>query len=140
MLAEISTNTNALQEDIKSGQVEMRSAIGAIEEMMNSNQAEMRFTVCAIRSELKETIQHNIRAVIQPIRSELDETSTCNKVTEANTEKSEPDRGMMQSIAKHQVVPKEEAIVKPVKGRKKQRRGQKASCRVTWRAKGTDPK
>jgi hypothetical protein len=49
----------------------------------------------------------------------------CQETTEANTEKTEPDRGMMQSIAEHQVVPKEEAIVKPVKGWKKRRRGRK---------------
>jgi hypothetical protein len=40
---------------------------------MEANQAEMRSKVCAFRSELEETIQHEIKSVIQPIRSELDE-------------------------------------------------------------------
>jgi hypothetical protein len=43
----------------------------------------------------------------------------------ANAEKTEPNPGMMQFVAEHQVVPKEEATVKPVKGRKKRRRGRK---------------
>jgi hypothetical protein len=47
---------------------------------------------------------------------------------------------MIQSVAEHQVAPKEDAVVKPVKGRKKRHRGQEASCRVTRRAKGTDPR
>jgi hypothetical protein len=35
-------------------------------EEIKSSQAEMRSTVCATRSELKETIQHEIKAVMQP--------------------------------------------------------------------------
>jgi hypothetical protein len=35
---------------------------------------------------------------------------------------------MMQSVAEHQEVPKEDAIVKPVKGRKKWHRGQKVAA------------
>jgi hypothetical protein len=40
----------------------------------------------------------------------------------------------------HPEVPVEDAVVKPVKGRKKRHRGQEASCRATWRAKETDPR
>jgi hypothetical protein len=68
MVAEISARMNVnlkdLKEDIKSSQAEMRSAIDAFS------------------SELKETIQHEMKAVIQPIWSELDETTTCNGVTD----------------------------------------------------------
>jgi hypothetical protein len=46
----------------------------------------------------------------------------------AATEKTEPDRGMMQSIAEHRVAPKEDAVVKQVKGRKKQHRGRKPAA------------
>jgi wobble nucleotide-excising tRNase len=45
---------------------------------MDGNQAEMRSTVCAMRSELKETIQHEMKAVIQPTLSELDENRLQN--------------------------------------------------------------
>jgi DNA repair exonuclease SbcCD ATPase subunit len=85
MLAEISARMNAnlkdLKEDIKSGQVQMRS------------------TICAFRSQLK-IIQHEMKAVIQPMRSELDETTAC-KGAKAN----KPDPGMMQSIGEHQEIP-----------------------------------
>jgi hypothetical protein len=85
-------------------------------EDIKSGQAEMRSTACAIRSEL-EAIQHEIRAVIQPIQSELDETTACNEATE-----TEPDPGMMQSVAEHQEAPKGEATVMPVREPRRQRR------------------
>jgi hypothetical protein len=50
------------------------------------------------------------------------------EATEANTEKTELDRGIMQSIAEHQVVPKEKAVVKPVKECKKRYRGRKPAA------------
>jgi hypothetical protein len=72
-----------MKEEIKSGQVEMRS------------------TVCAMRSELEEAIQHGMKAVKQSIRSELDETTACNEATE-----TEPDPGVRQSIEELQAIPK----------------------------------
>jgi hypothetical protein len=42
---------------------------------LDGNQEEMTSTICVFRSELKETIQREITAVIQPIWSELDETT-----------------------------------------------------------------
>jgi NurA-like 5'-3' nuclease len=63
MLAEIrarmDTNLKEMKEDITSGQAEMRS------------------TICAFWSVLKETITHEMKAVIQSVRSELDETTAC---------------------------------------------------------------
>jgi hypothetical protein len=53
---------------------------GMMEEIMNTKQAEMRSTVCAIRSELKETIRV-MRAATEPIQAELDETTACHKAT-----------------------------------------------------------
>jgi hypothetical protein len=50
------------------------------------------------------------------------------EATEANTEKTEPDRRMMQSVAEHQVALKEDDVVKPVKGWKKRRRGRKPAA------------
>jgi hypothetical protein len=50
------------------------------------------------------------------------ETTAYHEVTKTDTEKIEPDSGMMQFVAEHQEVPKEDAIVKPVEGRKKQHR------------------
>jgi hypothetical protein len=51
---------------------------------------------------------------VQSLRACRSEKAASQEVTE-----TEPDTGMMQSIAEHQVVPKEKAVVKPVKGRKK---------------------
>jgi hypothetical protein len=42
----------------------------------------MRSTVSAMRSELKETIQREMKAVIQPILAELDEKIARNGATE----------------------------------------------------------
>jgi hypothetical protein len=112
MLAEISTRMDANTKEMNA--------------KMDANQVEMRSTVCGIQFELKETIHHEIRAVIQPIRSELDETTGCNEATE-----TEPDPGMMQSIAEHQENPKGEAAVMPVEEPRNRRRVQNlaAECR-----------
>jgi hypothetical protein len=55
-------------------------------------------------------------------------TTASQEATEANTEKTEPDMGMMQSVAEHQEAPKEDAVVKPGKGRKKRRMGRKPAA------------
>jgi hypothetical protein len=106
-----------------------------MEEMMNANRAEMRSTVCAIRAELKETIQCVMRAAAEPIRAGFDETTACHEATETNTEKTEPDSRMMQSIAEHQVALKEDAVVKPVKGRKERHRGRKPAAELRGKPK-----
>jgi hypothetical protein len=98
------------REDFKGMMVEMNTK-------MNGNQAEMRYTVCVMWFESKETIQHEMKAVIQPIRSDLDETTTSNEATE-----TEHDPGMMQSIEEHQENPKGEATVMPVGVPRKWRR------------------
>jgi hypothetical protein len=51
-------------------------------EEIKSGQAEMRSTFCVMRYELTETIQHEMKAIIQPIVSELDETTACNEATD----------------------------------------------------------
>jgi hypothetical protein len=86
-------------------------------EEIKSGQAEMRSTVCAMRSELKETIQHELKAAMQLIRAELHETTACNEATE-----TEPDPRMMQSIEELQEIPKKYAAVMPVGGQRKRRR------------------
>jgi recombinational DNA repair ATPase RecF len=55
---------------------------GEMDAKMEAKQVEMRSTVCAFRSELKEIIQHEMKAVIQPIWADLDETTACNGATE----------------------------------------------------------
>jgi hypothetical protein len=62
-------------------------------------------------------------------RASRSETAASQEATEANTEKTEPDPGTMQSVAEHQVAPKEDTVVKPVKGWKKRHRGRKPAAR-----------
>jgi hypothetical protein len=52
----------------------------------------------------------------------------CLGQMEATTEKTVPDPEMMQSVEEHQEVPREDAAVKSVKGRKKRHRGQKLTA------------
>jgi type IV secretory pathway VirB4 component len=112
MLAEISARmTINLKETEADKKRDRENLKGMMEEMnakMDCNQAEMRSTVCAMWSMLEETIQHEMKAVIQHRRSELDEMTTCNEATE-----TEPDPGMMQSTEEHQEIPKGEAAVMP---------------------------
>jgi hypothetical protein len=86
-------------------------------EEIASGQAEMRSTAYAMQSELKETIQHGMKAGIQLVWSELDETTACNEATE-----TKPDPGKMQSTEEHQEIPKGEATVMPVGEPRKRRR------------------
>jgi hypothetical protein len=77
----------------------------------------MRSTSCAFRSQLEETIQREMRAVIQPIRPESDEMTACNEAKE-----TEPGPGMMHSKEEHQEIPKTEVAVMPVGGPRMRRR------------------
>jgi hypothetical protein len=56
------------------------------------------------------------------------ETTACQKATEADMEKIEPDPGMMHSAVEHQDVPREKAARTPVKELKKRHRGQKSTA------------
>jgi hypothetical protein len=84
-----------------------------LKEDIKSSQAEMRYIVDARITDIK-----NVRK----------KTTTCQEVMGSNPEKTESGRGMMQSVAEHQVVPKEDAIVKPVKGQEKRHSGRKPAA------------
>jgi hypothetical protein len=128
MLAEMNANMKSNQEMMKSNKAKaakedqippeiiarMNTNLNEMREEIKSGQAEMRSTICAFRSELKETIHHEMKAVIQPIRPELDEPTACNGATE-----TEPDPGLMQSVEENQEIPKEHAAVMPVGGPRK---------------------
>jgi hypothetical protein len=55
----------------------------------------------------------------QSLQKNQQETTACDKETEAYTEMIQPDPRMMQSVAEHQGVPKEEAAVMPIGGPRK---------------------
>jgi hypothetical protein len=73
------------------------------------------------------TIKEEMQAGMHYIRSELENTNQrtqnlCKELTEANTEKTEPHPGIMQSTEDHQEIPKGEAAVMPVGEPRKQRK------------------
>jgi hypothetical protein len=70
----------------------------------------------------------NEEVAVHSLRACRSETAASQETTEADTEKTEPDRGMMQSVVEHQVAPKEDAIVKSAKGRKKRHGGRKQAA------------
>jgi hypothetical protein len=131
MMAETRAETEAMRDkrmgaNRESDQEELKGMMEEINAKMDSNQAEMRSIICTFGSELKETIQREMRVTIQSLRSELDETTACNEATETN-----PDPGMMQSIEETREIPKGEAAVMPVGEPKKWRRVRNltAECR-----------
>jgi uncharacterized protein YicC (UPF0701 family) len=71
MLAKLQANRESDREELK-GMI--NENLNYLKEDIKSRQAEMRSTYFAMRSELKETIQHEMKA----IRSEVVETTTCN--------------------------------------------------------------
>jgi hypothetical protein len=75
-----------------------------------------------------EKIMSRVIQETQSLQKACQETTASHEATEADAEKIEPNPGMMHSISEHEEVPKEDAIVKPVKGRKKRHRGQKLAA------------
>jgi hypothetical protein len=131
MLAKMEANTKAtqermdknlkdLKEDIKFGQVEVRSIVRAFHDKMDA-------CIANRRDDQEETMscQEMMEPRLECEEPISDDIKACHEATEANTEKIEPIQGMMQSVAEHQVAPKEDVIVKPVKERKKRHRGRK---------------
>jgi hypothetical protein len=109
MLGRMSTKMKTMQEkaddDRKAHQEELK-------EMMKANTKSRREDI--------KSGQEKIRSIVDAWMTDMNdnrkETMYCQEMTEANTEKTEPDPGMMQTVAEHEVVPKEESVVKPVKG------------------------
>jgi hypothetical protein len=137
--------TKSMREDIKSGQEEIRSIVDAWMTDMNNDRKETMYcqetTACHNEMEVNiKKMEPNLRekgAVVErrkipneeiavhSLRACRSETTAAQEASEANTEKTEPDRGMMLSVAEHRVALMEDAVVKPVNGRKKRHRGRK---------------
>jgi seryl-tRNA synthetase len=113
MLIEMKANRKADQEKAEGSREESKEMMKAMREEIKSDEAEMRSIVNAWMADIKDARK---------------KTTACHEETEANAEKTERDRGMMQSVAEHQVAFKEDAVVKPVKGQKKRHRGTKPAA------------
>jgi hypothetical protein len=95
--------------------------------MMNTNQAKTDVEL----EESSEAIEETRVEREEPTsadRTACQETTVCHEETEAAIEKIEPDSVTMQSVAEHREAPEEDAVVKPVRGRKKRHRGPKQAA------------
>jgi hypothetical protein len=82
----------------------------------------------------------NIKAYYEEMMAMVDayheRIMACLRKTEAHTEKTEPDPGMMQSVEEHQEIPKEEAASMPVGGLRKWRRDRNLAAGRHQKPKG----
>jgi hypothetical protein len=102
-------NLKEMGEEIKSGQAEMKSTVNAFPEKMDASIANRMDDL-----ECEEPISADMKT--------CQETTPCHKAREADTEKTEPDPGMMQSIEEHQEISKGDPKVMPVGGLRKRHR------------------
>jgi hypothetical protein len=86
--------------------------------MMEANKERIKKELKSSHAEIKSTVS----AIEEKMDAWIADMKACQEATEAYTEKTMPDPGMMQSIGEHQEVPKEEAAVMLVGGLRKQRR------------------
>jgi hypothetical protein len=133
MMARTADNLREMREEIRSGQAEIKSAI----------EEGVKAAIQSIPSERDETIQQRVENVMMRITHETQslqkaclETTAAQEATEADTEKTEPDPGMMQSVGEHQEVPKEDAAVMPVRGLRKRRRDRNLATGRCQKPKG----
>jgi hypothetical protein len=115
LLARIDANTTAMKEmyaNMKSNQEQMVEKMDAETEAIRAETKAIQAKTKAMRAKRMEANGNAWRKG----------TTACHEAMEADTEKPS---GMMQSVAEHQEAPKEFAIVKPVKGRKKRHKGRK---------------
>jgi hypothetical protein len=93
--------------DLNKGSMESQHIV----ELLLSMQAKMETNRKAYHKEMMATVDAYHERMM-----------ACLGKTEADTEKTKPDPGMMQSTEEHQEIPKGEAAVMPVREQKKQRR------------------
>jgi hypothetical protein len=84
---------------------------------MDANAKSMREDIKCGQAEMRSLLD----ACIANTKVAWKKTIACQEVMGANPEKYEHDPGKMQSVEEHQEIPKEDAVVKPFKGRKKRR-------------------
>jgi hypothetical protein len=72
---------------------------------------------------MMEEIMTRVNHETQSLQKACKETMACQETTEACLECKEPASDKMEYEVEHQEAPEEDAIVKPVEGRKKRHRG-----------------
>jgi hypothetical protein len=115
-------NLKEMIEKMKARQNEM---LARMERMMDTDETDVKL------QELTEAVKQTHRECEEPTSADMkacQETTVCHEATEEDIEKIELDSGMMQSVAEHQEIPREDAAVMPVRGLRKQRRGRKQAA------------
>jgi hypothetical protein len=123
---------DADREESKAWKEDMKAMQKRAEAEREAWREEFQAETEAIRARTKtmqdKRMKANIDACILDIKNERKEMMACQDAMEANLVKTEPREEMMQSTEEHQVVPREDAIVIPVRGRKRRHRGQKEAA------------
>jgi hypothetical protein len=91
----------------------------SVQTKMDTNTRALRETMKSNQDDLIRTVKEEMRAMVDACHKEM---MACLGKTEADTEKTEPDPGMMQSTEEHQEIPKGEAAVMQVGELRKRRR------------------
>jgi hypothetical protein len=155
VLAEMNAKMDSTQEKMDANTKEMQAKMGdtmesqigflvsRMESARKTNREEMKAAIQSIWSERDETIQQRVENITtcvnhktQSLQKACQETTACHEEMEAYTEKIQPDPRMMQSVAEHQEVPKEEAAVMLVGGLRKRRGDQNLAWRHRQNPKG----
>jgi hypothetical protein len=110
---------------IRAGQEQAAANTKAMRENMKADLENLQVTMKTNQDVLIKTVKVEMRAMLDACHKGM---MACLGKTKADTEKPEPDPGMMQSAEEHQEFTKEDTAVKPVKGRKRRHRGRKPAA------------
>jgi hypothetical protein len=130
MKARLDENAKTQRKDTKNMQENIQENL---KKTMKAMMTRMEEDSKAWREKMKaerEADREQSKADVEQMQAEMEERRT---VTQAKTDKklkelTEPSQEMMQSAEEHQEVPREEAAVIPVRGRKRRHRGQKEAA------------
>jgi hypothetical protein len=93
---------SVLQTDRRTDRDEIKQEIRSCQEHMDVKLKEMREEIKYGQAEMRSIVD----AWMTNVNDARRKTTACQETTKANTEKTEPDPGMMQSIKEHQEIPK----------------------------------
>jgi hypothetical protein len=111
--------------DFNKGSIDSQRIMEILLARMDTNTRALRETMKTNQDVLIKTVKQEMRAMVDACHKEM---MACLGKTEANTEKTDPDQGMMQSTEEHQEFSKNDATVIPIKGQKKRRRARKPAA------------
>jgi hypothetical protein len=131
MLAEMNPNMKSNHGKAEANRKADQDLLARLEAKIETNRETDREERKAQRKYYQENLKKMTEEMLRANQDKMDtwltgkqdgrkERTACYEATRADTEKTEPDPRMMQSIGEHQEVPKEEATVMLVGGLRKQ--------------------